>query len=108
MAKAVAMRSTWIRSRVMKCMVAASSLRMVVGDQGQLRADALAEREAAVDALGGVLAARRVEIVARADLAEATLQGDKLLLGPQAQPVVVVRPRVLGRPHEERSSVHAE
>src|SRR5215468_7611494 len=107
MAQAVAMRSTWIRSRVMKCMVSASSLRVVVGDQGQLGADALAEREAAVDGPGRLLAARCGEVVARADLAEPALERHQLLLGPQPQPEVVVRPRVLRCPHEERVGVGA-
>src|SRR5262245_46950407 len=93
MAQAVAMRSAWVRSRVMKCMVSASSPRTVVGDQGQLRADALAEGEAAVDGPRRLLAARCVEVVARADLAEPALERQQLLLGPQPQPVVVVRAR---------------
>src|SRR5215813_2826273 len=107
MAQAVAMRSTWIRSRVMKCMVSASSMRVVVGDQGQLGADALAEREAAVDGSRRLLAAWCVEVVARADLAEPALAGHQLLLGPQPQPKVVVRPRVLGSPREEGLGVGA-
>src|SRR5215831_6476382 len=107
MAQAVAMRSTWIRSRLMKCMVSVSSVR-IVSDQGQFRADALAEREATVDGPRGLRAARRVEVVACADLAEAALQRHQLLLGPQPQPMVVIRAGVFGGPHQEGLGVRAE
>src|SRR5436853_5292810 len=92
-AHAVAIRSTWIRSRVMKC--TASSAHHAVRDGGQLAADALAKDQAAVDRQRRLDAAGRVEVVTVADLAEAPLQGDQLLLGPEPGRVGGVWPRVL-------------
>src|SRR5207302_10246406 len=73
-AQAVAMRSTWIRSRVMKCTVFASS---AVGHRGQPGADSLSEGQAAVDRPRRAGSPGCVEVVPCPNLAETALQGDQ-------------------------------
>src|SRR5205807_9496164 len=73
-----------------------------------LAADALAEDEAAVDRAGRLGATGRVEVVTVPDLAEAALQGDQLLLGPEADGRGGVGPGVLGRAAQERGRVRLQ
>src|SRR2546430_11095788 len=95
-----------MRSRVMKC--TASSAHHAVRDGGQLVADALPKGEAAIDHPRRFAASRSGEVIAVADLAEATLQSDQLLLGPEPDGVGRLRPRVLRRTRQECSRVRSE
>src|SRR5215469_1493965 len=69
---------------------------------------AVAPGEAAVDGRCCLLPAGRDEVVAGPYLAEAALQGDELLLGPQAHGVVVAGSGVVRRPPEERARIGPE